>query len=531
MPKFTVTQAQIRINVVWFLSLAVSLTTVLVGILCLQWLREFQRDANLPHKDAVALRQMRYDGLTEWHVPSILSILPLLLQLSLVLFFVGLLDLLWSLNTFVAACVSAVVGMVMLFLIATTALPALQQALTSDKHLRVPQCPYKSPQSWLFYRTRRWLCVPLHLFLWRREPSRHEENFEPLFGDFFIYSWVAYDMRWRRFRAEDLPLDKPTTIRNSDDVVNGLHWINKTVANSVEAIYPVYHCLAELDIPTAVATISEIYLGLVTVDYAMYNAFRVHYDTFKAMMDDPSSLNEMQKRDIIAAYYLKLHQDKDPGLKIVYVEMVIRILNTRDVLKPFDDWLSEILRGLASKPLLAPSATTGAAAQSNTKVIIQIYLCVKSLITRDILPTDDAVMAWILLRQLLTPPPPPPPIDSEPPNLDHIKLAGGLFEALEGWLSRAEGTDRRERVEVCAEGMIRLFSASIDIAALHAVCPVQMAKAAGLVRALDVGGAAAVLARYRGWDSINDVRKWEFLVSRFKGIEGGGGHSIEITTP
>ena len=115
MPEFTVTQAQIRINVVWFLSLTISLTIVLVGILCLQWLREFQRDANLPHKDAVALRQMRYDGLKKWHVPGILSTLPLLLQLSLVLFFIGLLDLLWSLNTFVAAYVSAVVGMVMLF--------------------------------------------------------------------------------------------------------------------------------------------------------------------------------------------------------------------------------------------------------------------------------------------------------------------------------------------------------------------------------------------------------------------------------
>ena len=94
-PEFTVTQAQVRINIVWFLSLTVSLTTVLVGILCLQWLREFQRDAALPHKDAVALRQMRYEGLIQWHVPGILSILPLLLQLSLVLFFIGLLDLLW----------------------------------------------------------------------------------------------------------------------------------------------------------------------------------------------------------------------------------------------------------------------------------------------------------------------------------------------------------------------------------------------------------------------------------------------------
>ena len=79
------------------------------------------------------------------------------------------------------------------------------------------------------------------------------------------------------------------------------------------------------------------------------------------------------------------------------------------------------------------------------------------------------------------------------------------------------------------EGMIRLFSSSIDIAALHAEHPVQMAKAAGLVRALDVhlsrlGGVAAVLERKRSsWDTTYEVGGWEFLVSGFKGIEGGDG--------
>lgn len=153
-----ISTSEVRINVLWFLSLTLSLTTVLVGILCLQWLREYRRDAALPHKDAVALRQMRYEGLLQWHVPEILSTLPLLLQLSLILFFGGLLDLLWSLNSLVASCVSVVVGLVMLFLAATTILPALQQALIRDRHLRVGQCPYKSPQSWLFLRLGLCLC-------------------------------------------------------------------------------------------------------------------------------------------------------------------------------------------------------------------------------------------------------------------------------------------------------------------------------------------------------------------------------------
>ena len=59
----------------------------------------------------------------------------------------------------------------------------------------------------------------------------------------------------------------------------------------------------------------------------------------------------------------------------------------------------------------------------------------------------------------------------------------------------------------------------------------MMAKAAGLVRALDVrisrlGGAAAVLdGTRRGFDlprqKISEIGEWDSLVSRFKGIEGG----------
>ena len=528
---------------------------MLVGILCLQWLREFQRDAPLPHIEAVALRQMRYEGLRKWYVPEILSILPLLLQLSLVLFFIGLLDLLWSLNTLVAACVSAAVGMVMLFLIATTALPALQPALTRDRHLRVPQCPYKSPQSWHFYRAGRWFCHYLlrlfyhYLFrgscwlIFRRSgniprsgdiPRSFLHPFEHLRAN----NWLEYDICWRGLRdAEDISWER---LRYSDDVVYGLRWINETFAHGVEAILPVYQYLADLDIPAATAMISQLYLTESRLRHATSRGF--DDDTFNTMMDGGSPLNEMQQRDIIVAYYLKLYQYRDPVLKTMYVETVIRILNTEVGPKPFYNWFSHILWDLRWERLPA---------QLNTnEITIQILLCVnKLLITRDILVTDDVITAWILLRRLLTLPPFPPPnlphsthpTDSEPPNpglglnLDHITLAGGFFEALKGWLSQGEETDRWERVKECMEGMIRLFSSSIDIAALHAKCPVQMAKAAGLVRALDermsrLGGAAAVLERKRSiWEHTYKVGEWDLLVSRFKGIEGGGGHSVEIT--
>ncbi|PFH50476.1 hypothetical protein AMATHDRAFT_93747, partial [Amanita thiersii Skay4041] len=77
-PSFTPISSSKRINIFWFLSLTLSLSTVLLGISCLQWLREYQRVAGTSsHQAAIGMRQMRYEGFFAWKVPSILSAPPL----------------------------------------------------------------------------------------------------------------------------------------------------------------------------------------------------------------------------------------------------------------------------------------------------------------------------------------------------------------------------------------------------------------------------------------------------------------------
>ncbi|EJD44290.1 hypothetical protein AURDEDRAFT_27191, partial [Auricularia subglabra TFB-10046 SS5] len=90
--------ASIRINTYWFLSLSLSLSAALVAILCKQWIREFERYAGLSPKDYVGFRQMKFEGLQKWSVGGIISALPLLLQLSLGLFALGVVELLWHLH-------------------------------------------------------------------------------------------------------------------------------------------------------------------------------------------------------------------------------------------------------------------------------------------------------------------------------------------------------------------------------------------------------------------------------------------------
>ncbi|KDR83150.1 hypothetical protein GALMADRAFT_58130, partial [Galerina marginata CBS 339.88] len=84
--------SSIRINNFWFISLVLSLATVLTGTISLQWIREHQNYPNLTPRDSYALFNMRAEGLKKWHIPKIFTALPLLLQSALVLFFVGIID-------------------------------------------------------------------------------------------------------------------------------------------------------------------------------------------------------------------------------------------------------------------------------------------------------------------------------------------------------------------------------------------------------------------------------------------------------
>lgn len=66
--------------------------------------------------------------------------LPILLQLSLAMFFIGLLFQLWSLDILIAQISTALVVITLTFLIGTSLLPAFFRS-----------CPYRSPQAYAFY--------------------------------------------------------------------------------------------------------------------------------------------------------------------------------------------------------------------------------------------------------------------------------------------------------------------------------------------------------------------------------------------
>ncbi|PPQ91537.1 hypothetical protein CVT25_008805 [Psilocybe cyanescens] len=288
-PEFSPDSSSLRVNTLWFISLVLSLTTVLVGTISLQWLREHQSFSELTPREMYAVHHMRYQALISWHVDKIFNTLPLLLQCSLVLFLIGIIDFLHAMtikNWIVTIPVAVVVGFTMLFLIATAMLPTLQALslyfdFSSERSHpggnRVPApspCPYKSPQS----HAIRMLSHPLLHLLDRLYPSmrtllhkaRHrlknpfsQVPLRPLsyecFTRYLFYAsldskWTDYDVSWLAIRDGFMrrALGRSQlyeTVGTGDDEVFPLHDIVRglsTQNHQKHSAPAAYHCFAEI---------------------------------------------------------------------------------------------------------------------------------------------------------------------------------------------------------------------------------------------------------------------------------------------
>ncbi|PSS34141.1 hypothetical protein PHLCEN_2v1809 [Hermanssonia centrifuga] len=177
--SFQPSPASVRVNTLWFSALVCSLVAALIGILAKQWLREYLIKVSSSPQETVRLRQYRNDGLRRWHVVTIMAMLPVLLELALVLFLLGLLDFLWQLNTTVAAVITFLVGVSFLFYTVTTVLPAF-----------FASSPFKSPQAWGF-------CKLLWSFRRLRRFVRPLTPIDVMFGDADMYHSLPDNWRER----------------------------------------------------------------------------------------------------------------------------------------------------------------------------------------------------------------------------------------------------------------------------------------------------------------------------------------------
>ncbi|KDR83167.1 hypothetical protein GALMADRAFT_134659 [Galerina marginata CBS 339.88] len=207
-PSFSPNMSSIRVNTFWFISLVLSLATVLVGIISLQWIREHQNYPKLSPKETYALFNMRAEGLESWQIPKIFTALPLLLQSALVLFLSGIVDFLSSFGGIVVIPVGAMTTLILLFLVATTVLPGLQGSLLflpypylrSSKTPAAP-CPYKSPQAHAFRSVLRSIIRIGSKIFPGRQIWRKTHRFAAYIGMTWTgQRWAEFDMAWLRLR-------------------------------------------------------------------------------------------------------------------------------------------------------------------------------------------------------------------------------------------------------------------------------------------------------------------------------------------
>ncbi len=206
--EFSPDRYVVRVNIFWFLSLAFSLVAALMGILCKQWLYEFRRDAGLSNQNTLALRHMRMLSMEKWRVPSIVSSLPLLLQLGLIFFFIGLMDLLWNMDDLVALLFSLVIGVSLIFVIATSVLPGVVERWYPD----CLPCAYKSSQAWAFHRVLQWST---------------QESY-PSTAD-----WNVLDQRRMRQKLDDY-------------LVGAIRWIDNKFSKQ-SMVKHLFHCLQDIE--------------------------------------------------------------------------------------------------------------------------------------------------------------------------------------------------------------------------------------------------------------------------------------------
>jgi WD40 repeat protein len=132
---FTPSWTIVAVNILWFSSLLLSLFAALLGILAKQWFHVYDRwSEGTPYENMLFLRHFYRMCFEEWHVADIVGTLPVLLQLALLLFVVGVVAYLWALNYVIAGIISSLAFVMAIVVAIVIILPAFRI-----------DCPFKSP--------------------------------------------------------------------------------------------------------------------------------------------------------------------------------------------------------------------------------------------------------------------------------------------------------------------------------------------------------------------------------------------------
>ncbi|KAF8268146.1 hypothetical protein EI94DRAFT_1661413 [Lactarius quietus] len=141
-PPFKAPASIVRVNVMWFLSLILSLSCALLATLMQQWARrylDYAQHGGAPRKQA-RIRAYLFEGVEKYRMSHAVEAMPLLLHTSVFLFFAGLIEFLFTIDNAVAHYTLGCVGLFASIYAILTLLPNFSI-----------NCPYRTPLSVFTY--------------------------------------------------------------------------------------------------------------------------------------------------------------------------------------------------------------------------------------------------------------------------------------------------------------------------------------------------------------------------------------------
>jgi len=273
---FSPARHDVYVNVLYFLSLTLSLSASTFCILSKKWIREYQKDLNLPARDTVRVRQLRFESLMSSRIPKIIEDLPILLLIALSFFFTGLLIQLWHTSDITTAIsVSFVVFFTESLILFTTVSPTI---IDTSGYFTPPL----SSQSWLLLQSWRdsIATMPVSLAGLHSLLLSHISELKAL-----RHGWTAFDLSFleyegtesdRSFRAE--------AERSGTSIHRALKWTIQRLHHSSDVETAALVCLQPLHHPRDLVT-NEGQLGqhvlslsedAVVLDLAYYEYSRTH---------------------------------------------------------------------------------------------------------------------------------------------------------------------------------------------------------------------------------------------------------------
>jgi len=262
---FTPSNAAIRINAFWFLSITLSLSSALIIILCKQWVQEYARDPALSSKEGLEFRQMRFQGLEKWKLPAMLSMTSVLVQAALLLFFAGILDMLWQFEyaSSIAVSVSVALGFVLGSVFFTTLVSTIYLALgisSLPKHQQEPvEVPHPSRQP----STKESLLKTLEFFPYKNATVLYESlafASQALLGLF--PRRVALSLPGRpSWRTVERGLQQTQT-QVEESLLKALTWVYEEMEHDTTMTNHILHCIASIHIHEYQETDRDLLLEL-----------------------------------------------------------------------------------------------------------------------------------------------------------------------------------------------------------------------------------------------------------------------------